>query len=262
MFFDRHFSFSLMSIANIFIAPHETRFIPVQLCELAISKHFIKPLSLYIHLKFSCSGTTKLSNDDLNRISTDLQCCSKTVRNNLKKLLTEGWITYSAKTKTWFIKSFQRVMKLYNFTAKSKCGFDFSNITKSKAFIAAIKIGNIVNSKIRKQRYTERNLRKRSTTVSSIPVSNAGLATLLKVSKSHAYHLKKAANDAGFISVKQQFTNTGIDAMYRSTFKMGMPELEKLVRIIDGKICIMKSDLVSHFVRFKNKRSFFKRLVK
>lgn len=252
-----------MSIANTIIAPHETRFIPVQLCELAITRHFIKPFSLYLYLKFVCSGTICLSNDDLNKISTDLQCCSKTVRNNLKKLIKEGWVTYSTRTKTYFIKSFQRVMNLYNFTAKSKCAFEFSNITKSKAFIAAIKIGNIVNSKIRKKRYTERNLRKRSTTVlTSIPVSNAGLALLLNVSKSHAYHLKKAANDAGFISVQKQFDNTGIDAMYRSTFKMALPELEKLVRIINGKICIMKTDLVSHFVKFKNKRSFFKRLVK
>ena len=249
-----------MSIANFNVAPHETRFIPVQLCEVAISKHLIKPATLYIYLKFVCSGKIRLSNDDLNKVANDLNCCTKTVRNNLKKLLQEGWITYNAKSKIWFIKSFQRVMNIYNFIAKSRTALSFSNITKLKGFFAATYIGGMINQQLKTEKLSNgRNKCICPKTRIGKPVSNSGIAKCIGIAKSHAFSLKTKAEKDGFIECTKQFINTGLDAMFRYTYKLSMPELANRTRIIDGKVCLMKADLITHKILFKAKRKFFKK---
>lgn len=233
--------------------------IPVELCEYAIRNNFYRPMQLYIYLNANCSGKLKISNDELPNIGKAIGLNSaRAVKNNLNILMDKNWIGYNKKSKIYFIRGVDKIRWLHGFKTKTAAEFDSREIKKLKAFLAAAKIGYLLDNQKRKKRATER-LTGRSNHVARqsfeyYPLANLALAKVLNVSLSTAYQLKQLAHKAGYIAIKKSFVETNLDAYQETPLKKGLPELASKVRIKKGKILLQGIDMVMHFLTFKKRK--------
>ncbi|MCD6013091.1 MAG: hypothetical protein K0Q79_2953 [Flavipsychrobacter sp.] len=228
-------------------------------------------MQLYVLLKTNCAGKLKLSNTDITLVASQLNVSARTVRNNLKKLLGLNWIGYNYRSKYYFIRSFETVRRMYEYTAKTKSSFDLRDILKFKAFVAATAIGKLVNNTINKEKSekrkpTESNKKGLSKhQVSAYPgyyqMSNSGLAKCLGKSKSNAFKLKELAKEAGYIDVIQQYESTGVPANQWKAFMKGNPEIAYKCTVKNGMIVTKQPDLVCHSIYFKSGRKSIKSTV-
>jgi len=216
-------------------------------------------MQLYIYLKTHCSGKVKISKCDFQTIAKKIGLSSaRSVENNLKKLIVKNWVGYNKKSKYYFIRGIDKIRWLLGFKTKTAAEFDSREIKKLKAFLAAAKIGYLLDNQKRKKRATERNTGRSNHVARQssdyYPLANLALAKILNVSLSTAYVLKQLAHKAGYIDIKKSFEETNLDAYQENPLKKGLPELISKVRIKKGKILLQGTDKVKHFVTFKTRK--------
>ncbi len=234
-------------------------YIPLELCEYAIRNNLYRSLQLYIYLKSICCGKLKIRPSDYEQIGTAIGLTSgKAVKNNLKILLELNWIGYDKSTGYYFVRGFERVRAIHGFRSRTAAEFDTSCIADFKAFIAATKIGYLINNQKRKKRAIE--LDKGSSAPVArhssdfYPVTNEALAKILDISISTAYNLKQLAVASGFIAISKTFVDTGICADEQSLVKKGLPEIAQKMIIKESRILLQGKDMVRHFIRFKRRK--------
>ena len=233
--------------------------IPVELCEYVIRNNFYRPMQLYIYLNTHCSGKMKISSNDLIEIGKAIGLKSaRAVTNNLQKLLDKNWIGYSKKSKYYFIRSIDKIRQLHNFKKRKAAEFDSRHIKKLKAFLAAAKIGYLLNIQQWRKRATERK-HGRSKHIARLstdfyPLANTALAKLLKISVSTAFQLKQLARKAGYIKIRKTFVKLPLDSSHRDFYKKAMPEFASLVKMKSDKLILQDVDMVSHNLSFRNRK--------
>lgn len=242
--------------------------LPKQLGEHVLTRSLAKPFKTYLWLKINSSGKLKLSNRDKLDICRDLGYKSiKTVNAHLEKLQALNWVGYNPSSGYYFIRGFWQISRALQFESKECVEFDTRDVDTLKGFLAATCIAKLINKQYNDNR--KRNKQSRSAEShttggsnqvvkdqSAFPVSNIGLAKCLGVAKSTAFRLKKLASNGGYIKVQADYEKTGLDAYHLNNYRMSMPELACRMRVVRGKIVLMKADLVTHSMRFRVNKKY------
>lgn len=233
-------------------------YIPVEMCALAIRNKFIRPFQLYVYLKSTCSGKTKINRVELKTIATTLGLKSvRTVKNNLKLLLKSNWIGHSKTSGYYFIRGFDKVSKTYDFKCRTAARFNTDEILKFKAFITGAVIGKLVNVQRSKGWKTERK-KSRSKQInrpfsSYFPVSNNAIANILKISVSTAFQLKKLASKADYIDVHKNLAPIPISLGHLNHFKKANEGIANKIIVRKGIPYIQQPDTVLPKIYFKKR---------
>ena len=233
--------------------------IPVELCEYAIRIEFYRPMQLYIYLKTSCGGKVKKRDMDLQSIGEAIGLTSeRAVKNNLKILLEHNWLGYNKRSKIYFIRGFEKIGKFCGIQSTTAAEFDSREIGKLKAFMAAAKIGYLINCQKRNERVIElkcggsNHVTRKSS--GFYPVANEALAKILGISISTAYELKQMAKNAGYIEIRKTFIKTGLQADHAAIMKECIPEHAKKIIVRDNALLLQGKDMVRCKIHYTNRK--------
>lgn len=216
------------------------------------------PFQLYIVLKARCNGAIKLRKANLDEIRDELSYKSiRSVKNNLKILLDLNWIGHDRKSKTYYIRSFDRICKQCGLKITSCAEFNLKEINKFKAFIISSVIGALVAQQRRRNWKAEAKHGGASHPTFHKPplyyVSNLALSKILNISISTAFDYKVLGENSGYLKIRKNFARIGVPSTYQKQYKKANPEVSHRVRLRLNNIVLQESDSVISNIRFKKR---------
>jgi len=238
--------------------------IPIELCQWAITDRKIPMLKVYIFCLFTYSGKTKLSKEDYEIMAHSLDYKSvKQIKKHFKELLDRNWIGYNKKSEYYFIRGIDKIRELNTFYRTSSVVLKPSEIKHLREFCFSAVITNLITQqqkkKNRKESQTEtkngatllKQVSKQSDN-NFFPVSNSVLASILKITPSYAYLLKKRSMELNYIDVKKQFTPYKGELAYsdKMLHRRYLPNL----RSINNNWVLQKPDLVKTSLLFRRRK--------
>ncbi|NLO00785.1 MAG: hypothetical protein GX126_00505 [Bacteroidales bacterium] len=181
--------------------------LPVELCIYALQNKLLKPFRLYILLLSATQGNIAITEKDMEAIALALNYKSqKSINNNLKKLISLGWIGHDKKRKKYWIRGLDELRKRLKLKKRRSVDFTIEYLDNFDAFCFAAAIGKewkyqkwrgISAWDLRGQAYP--NLLRPS---DYLPIAGNDLVKILKISKSSVSRYKKHAQGAGYIDIK------------------------------------------------------------
>ena len=240
--------------------------IPIELIIYSYRNKFIRPFQLYVFLKAISSGKIRLTKSDISHIAGLFGLKSaRAITNNLKLLISKKWISYCNRSSYYFIRGYDKVGLLNEVNCLKRAEFDARKISEFKAFLGGAIISYLVNrqkwAKWLRERKNGRSLQSFHKPTIYFPVASLTLAKLLCISISTAFELKALAVRFGYVSVKKNFTHTGLTKSNLNQFKRTMPEIAHRVRIRRKKIVIQDTDTFCPGVRLKKRKKIETKLM-
>ena len=231
-------------------------FVPVQLCSYILAQRLTPQFRLYCFLKGICSGKLKIGKLDIKSIAANLNVDPKTVKVHLRNLIKLNWVGLNPKSKYFFIRGFDAVMRLLQFKARTGAEFRKEYLDNFKSFLAGAVIGYLTNT-IRKRQAAERQKSRSNHAVCpsvGYQISNRFIAKKLNVSLGFAHKMKKLAANAGFIKLSKHFIDTGVPATEKRYYRRAFPEHSGRLRQKEGRLVLVDSDKVFSAIRFKKRK--------
>jgi len=241
--------------------------IPVGLCKYALHNRKTNHLKLYIYLKYVSSGHVKYSNYNNKVWATDIGKSEKWIRNALKWLITNKWITINSKRKSYRIIGYKQLQVRLGIKSLSAAIYEPDDFDKIRDFCCAVVITYQIRIKqlIKKNRRSVSNLEDTSMNRNffnkgfyEMPLSY--LAKSLGVSNTTANNYKQCAKESGYLTVKGQ-RRTLVDSKGRSLtiehlscIMATYPEKAGRLRIYKNSIKIIEADIIKSEIVFKRKR--------
>ncbi len=182
--------------------------IPISLCEFALTNRKLNQTRIFILLKLESDGYVenyeKFEEDIANKLNLNI----KTIRNSIKWLIDQKWITVNSKQNKYHIISYERLSKKINSEFKSGFSFEFDYLDNFKVLCIAIVITYYLN---KKRFFNGRSGNKRGFPTMNrklkkgfYPMANGYLAKCLGVSIATACRYKQLADKHGYIEVIPQ----------------------------------------------------------
>ncbi len=240
--------------------PRTTK-IPYEMCLGALVCRHVRLLQLYVYLKLQCSGKIRIDKELMEKIRIDLGLKSiRTITDCLRELQKKGWITYSKASGFYFIKGFDEIRKLNGFYRRAGVEFSIDDIKQFKEFLTAVIIGSLIHTQKRRAQAVELKQGSSKTPACVLsskyyPVANEALASILNVSISTAFELKKASKKCGFIAIKKNLqVLPGISPNLSREFKKYGDIPIHLIRYSNHKICVQGPDLLRSKIHFAKRK--------
>lgn len=233
--------------------------IPVELCFYVVRKKLFSPFRLYMYLKCNSNGTINLDNKRLKMIAYDLNLKStKTIRNNLKMLIDLNWIGYDKRSKTCYVRGFERLRVKHGFKSRTAAEFNTSDCIKIKGFVIGATIGYLIN-KQKKARWV--NVRKTGRTIQFtcqpslfFPVANKALSKILNISMSTASLYKRIAVKDKFIVIKRDYKPLGVSMKEKELYLKAFPNMTGKIITRNDKLYVICPDLLATNIRYKKRK--------
>lgn len=234
--------------------------IPLEMIAYALRNKLIRPLQLYILLKYNCSGKTKLNKQDKPDLAKWLDYKStRTINNNLVKLQAMNWIGYNPKSKVYFIRSFERIRIMMGFIRRTGVCYCFTDwkMNEFKGFCIAAVLGNLINYQKREKWMIERESGRSRQIIHNpssdlFPVSNSALAKILNVSLSIAFRYKQLAKQVHGIHILKSWQSVPKWTYYNLRKYNMIRELRVLNK--RKNVLIQSTDMIQHNLRFKMRK--------
>lgn len=205
-------------------------YVPVKLCGFALQNKMVKEFKLYLLLKYySKNGKVILTPEVIKELSLILDCCTKTVKNNLKSLYKLKWINKNTEG-DYYIVSYESL--LFKHSSKeiyyeTRVEFSFLYLKDFRAYLAGAVFGYFLQ--VQKQKaWKEGRLKKRPYRILPhyYPLAIDALVELLGLNRSRVQKLRKSAEKKSFLIVQETRTvQLKIKNGYHWTLSKYLPEL-------------------------------------
>lgn len=234
----------------------QTIFIPVDLAQYILTMKLYKQFQLYVYLKSQHSNGIFFSSSlDREKAKNNLHLKSiRTINNLLKKTIQLNWIGYKTQTRTYYIRSIDRLRILYNLNRRASFEFHINKMMSLKALMIAAVISNMIKAQERrlKERVRTRG-RTNQRSFSFFPVADKAVSKILNVSPSTAHLYKKLVIKHRLGEIKKILIETPLSKDYIGVMKMYDPLAYKAI-IKKGYIYIKGIDLMKVYMNFRRKR--------
>jgi len=224
--------------------------VPLEVGNYVISKSMEKPFKLYLLLKSMCNGQIKLNEHDFERIALLLDYkCKKSVKNNLKKLISLNWVGYNKTSHYYFIRGFDFIRRQKGFKRRTAIYVNLKQINHLQEILLAGLITKLIKNRIRgivkdadcKGRRPNQALRN---IPDYFPISATYIAKILNISVNKAFRLKHSAAALKYITIKKNFIQTKfVKSSQLYLNKLEFPHARK-IRVKDDFLVIQDCDLV------------------
>ena len=179
--------------------------VPVELCFYVIRNKMMPTFKVYILLKMTCSGITRLTPSYRTYFAEF--CGYRHVRlfnKHIERLKDLNWIGYNQDSGVYHIRGFDYLQIKFNLKSRTGFWFRIQDMVVFDAVIGAAVIGYLVKSQGKKQRMDLKRGRSNQVlckTPGFFPVSNIALGKILNISTSTASILKKRAEHEGYVTI-------------------------------------------------------------
>lgn len=243
--------------------------IPIHLCLYALKNRKCNHLMLYVYLKCNSSGHIKYSNEEFCYWAADLGKSERWVRNTIKWMIKNKWISVNTKRKSYRIVSYEQLKRNLNLgLSKLSAKFEPIDFSEMKGFCCSVAIKYALS----KKRYFDKkrrsgfsmdnssmNRNSKSKFFHSLPV--AYLAKIINVSSTTAFNYKIIAEKSGGITVKKQLElfikseSVNSAKMYLKYLKSTSDENNGCFRQKGKCLYLVCPDLIKTEIVFKLKRT-------
>lgn len=242
--------------------------IPIMLIKYALVNRKVNHLMLFIYFKHIASGHIKYNNDNIKAWATDIDMSERWVRDALKWMVKNKWITVNREKKSYRIISYKQLCKQLGITSISAIIYEPDDFSGFRNFCCAVVITHFLKLK----NYMDK---KKSQSVSSLidtssswyfysrgfcamPISY--LAKCLGVSKPTADNYKKCAIKSKLLEVRKHFRIL-IDGEGNKITTEHLPSLKAVYRNMAGRlrtngryVSIVEADIMKSEIFTKRKR--------
>lgn len=195
--------------------------VPFEMIQFCYENNFGNPLLVYLYLKSISNGIVNEKNICFKELSNKTGIKDKrTIRKYLGILLDINWIGFNSDSKNYFIRSFKRIRRSYDFNKRTGVIFEMVYISKFKGFVE----GAIICHKLKRQEFARKaKIRRKAGQAALIKggalqanqpiegvseyvgMSNFRLSRLLCCSMSHANRAKIWAEKHGYLKTVKSF---------------------------------------------------------
>ncbi len=194
--------------------------------EYATINKAIKPLQIYIFLKFHTDGKVHASSGLFKHLKKILSIRdNRTLKTHLATLLKLNWIGFNPVSENYFIRGFNQVRKQYKFHKRNAAICYYTNIKKLAAFVVGAIITKQINVQkflhVIRERFSKAVTHKRDVTFqpskpfpNDVPLyhglANSIIAKIFGCKQTRACQLKHQAEKEGFIKTKKKYRRLSI----------------------------------------------------
>lgn len=243
--------------------------IPVELCIYSLTKSKVNHLKLLIYLKHISTGRVSNDTTQYKMWANDIEVSSRFVREAIRWMIKEKWITVNSKRNELRITSYFQICRRLKFKCHLAAKFDGDDFSKLRSFCAAA----ATTYYIRRKNWTDRKRRAVSKMGDTITTRNSNrkgystlpvryLARCLGVSASCANNYKMLAKKNGWLTVKRNVTSikdnsdkpiacdvfdvfVSNDELNKGRFRRGLKHL----KVVDSDL--IRSNVICTTKRFK-----------
>lgn len=238
------------------------------LCSYALVNRKVNHLKLYIYFKQIASGHVKYSNDNIKAWANDINLSERWVRDALRWMIQNGWITVNTKRNSYRVVSYEQLCRKLDINSKSAAIYEQDDFSKFKEFCCAVVITYCLKYKVFSDKKNNQPVSSLTDPSMSWYFFSKGyytlpinyLAKFLGVSSSTANNFKKCAISYNFINVKKHFRplfgndglKLGIEHLHG--FKKAFPSIAGRVRSNGSFLSIVDADFIKSEIYTKRKR--------
>lgn len=242
--------------------------IPVMLIKYALINRKVNHLMLFIYLKYIASGHIKYNNDNIKAWATDINMSERWVKDALKWMVTNKWITVNRKKKSYRIISYKQLCKQLEITSISATIYQPDDFSGFKNFCCAVVITHFLKLKNYMDKKKNQSVSSLTDTSSNwyfyskgfcaMPISY--LAKCLGVSNAAADKYKKCAVKSNFLEVRKHFKTltdsygNKLTIEHLPSLKAVYPHLAGRFRINGKYVSIVEADIMKSEIFTKRKR--------
>jgi len=242
--------------------------IPVMLIKYALVNRKVNHLMLFIYFKYIASGHIKYNNDNIKAWATDINMSERWVKDALKWMIRNKWITVNRKKKCYRIISYKQLCNKLKISSISATIYEPDDFSGFKDFCCAV----VITYFLKLKNYTDK---KKSQSVSSLTDTSSSwyfyskgfcampityLAKCLGVSDSTANKYKKCAVKSKLLEVRKHFRvlidkkGNKIAVEHLPFIKATHPNIAGRLRTNGKYISIVEADIMKSEVYTKRKR--------
>lgn len=190
------------------------------MCKFVCNNKFFRPAQVYLYLKSQCDGKIKLTGEVTKKAARVIGCTTRTINDNIKKLIERNWIGLDLKSKICFVRGFEELYRIESWGSRTGAIFTTDKVKYAKGFFIGTCIGYLARHQKRKkylelkgegkrssvQRKVRAKQGKRSSLPTHYPVACKAIAQIYNISISTALLWRKEAFALGFIDLKPNIT--------------------------------------------------------
>ncbi|MCP4052826.1 MAG: hypothetical protein GY739_07130 [Mesoflavibacter sp.] len=237
------------------------------MCNWVLKNNKENPFKLFLYLKLTYpSGKITLNSSEIDVAALTIGCTSRTVKNNLNKIIDFGWIYYDDQFKYYRLVSLDVIRSDYNWDLRRAYSFTFKDLSHLKATLGAVLYTQLYKT------YCKRFLKKRKSNVLksesankpftfSCDVKNYAEVSVLSIKNfyginiSKASLLKKEAFKYGLIEVKKQYMKLKREQVYATKKSLKYREQSQNIIFKDGSYHLQLIDKIYSNLYFKRRKN-------
>lgn len=242
--------------------------IPIMLIKHALVNRKVNHLMLFVYFKYIASGHVKYSNENIKAWSTDIGMSERWVKDAIKWMIGNKWITVNSKKGSYRIISYKQLCKKLKINSTAAIIYELDDFYGFKNFCCAA----VITYFLKLKSYMDK---KKNQSVSSLTDPNSSwyfyskefcampisyLAKCLGVSNSAACKYKKCAIQSNLIIARKHFRNL-VDENgnkwtieHLESYKTAHPNIAGRIRTNGKYITIVEADIMKSEMNTKRKR--------
>ncbi|MCX6246565.1 MAG: hypothetical protein NTW10_02425 [Bacteroidetes bacterium] len=229
--------------------------IPIELCTFVLQHRIVNPFLSYVVLKSICAGRIQYNK---NQLSRKLRITGKTLDNHLLILRKLNWVGFDPKSKTLFIRGFDKIRQMYQFNSRRAIICTQGDFKTFRAFLFASAVSDILRYKKRlnwQPSATKKGFAKHLGRQPFFhPLAVSYLAKLVHISNTSAGRLKAISEAKGYLTTKENIKATGILSNKIEFYRNPRNENKQYLRKTGATIGVQEPDLISTNLQFTRRK--------
>ena len=221
--------------------------VPVQMCIYALRHNLENSMRVYITLKFYYpSGKFRSNSENRKRLLPILNVTDRTIRNQIKKLESIGWIRKNKKTDYYILISYDQLRIKKNWTTRSAIEFYSNDLKFFKEKLAAVPYAYLYYDYMRKKSRLRSALNSRNAhhfgsnssyeKKNFAPISVLSLEKIFVISRSKASRLKILASKRNFLEIRKDLTRLNLNRKSFQMIQKFYPEISRQFIVYGDKV--------------------------
>ncbi len=239
--------------------------VPVDLCLYSLKERKTSQVRLFLYFKSISNGFVSISSKTIKESAINLNVCQKTVRNHLKWLIKENWLSYYSISNSYHIIGFKTLANKLSFKTATGAIFYKNDISNYKAFaIAAVTTYQIKRIARRRK---DAGLKRGSPSFQDLPpyplyphLSHTYLSKVLGLSKSNVANYRNLAIKYKYLKIEKQFKKTGQPNTQFFQLKKYCESHSHLLRRFRNKIFIQLPDKIESNIYLRSKKELISKV--
>lgn len=235
----------------------KTKWVPLHILQKALIKKYHREITLFLYLKVTTDGTSKLNDRKKSEILQVLSISESNFYRRLEVLRGWNWVGYNPNSGTYFIRGYSYILKSEKAISKTAVRIKFKDIINLQTYSFSACVGFLLRSQARsKRRGAERKTWRSNQSPASHfrPVALSVMESIFSLSKGTVIRLKKHSIIAGYLKRNKGFKELYHVSKHSREYYRSHPEHWGLLRKEGCMVVLIQPDEFMAFHTYKHYR--------